>query len=179
MGRIEVRIIEGFNKRSGAIYAALEKGEFCVIGGVWDAASVSGLNMGQAEVGMRRLVLSTGGVQNKPGKVFPIDKQIYPHENGDVSYETLTSGDQVIYYAGSHVRLALNTYDGAVISGGTALGTDLYVNSTGWLGLSGGAAAAGAMSPIATLVGHEAVGTTKFFDGTALYNRDLIVIELL
>jgi len=172
-------MIEGINKRSGAIFGAYDRGVFCVIGGSFSAAQVAGLNMGQAEAGMIQLVLSTGGSQNKAGQIFPIDKHTYKHEESDSSYDTLVSGDQVIYYQGPGVRLAVGAYNASTISGGTAVGTELYVNTTGWLDTSGGASGAGTMAPIAILVGHEAVGTTKFFDDTALYTKAMIVIELL
>ena len=178
MSIIEPRMLEGINKKSGAIFGAYDRGEFCVIGGAFVAAQVAGLNMGQAEAGMIQLVRATGGNQNKAGQVFAIDKQTHKHEEGDSSYDTLVSGDQVIYYQGPGMRLAVDTYSAAVISGGTTVGTELYVNGSGWLDTSGGAAA-NTMAPIAILVGHEAVGTTKFFNDTALYTKDMIVIEML
>lgn len=173
---IEPRMIEGINKKYGAVYGAYKRGEWCVIGGDFSAAMVSGLNNGQAEAGMIRLVRATGGPQNKPGQVFPIDKLTFVHEGSDSDYETLSSGDQCIYYQGPGIRLATSMFNGSNISGGTALGTELYVNSTGWLDTAGGD---GASTPIATLVLHEAVGTTTYFNGTALYSCNMIVIELL
>ena len=178
MSIIEPRMIEGINKKSGAIFGAYDRGEFCVIRGSFSTAQVAGLNMGQAEAGMVQLERATGGNQNKPGQVFAIDKHTYKHEESDSAYDTLVSGDQVIYYQGPGLRLAVDTYSAAVISGGTAVGTELYANASGWLDTSGGAAA-NAMAPIALLVGHESVGTTKFFNNTALYTKDMIVIEML
>ena len=178
MSIIEPRMIEGINKKSGAIFGAYDRGEFCVINGSFSAAQVAGLNMGQAEAGMIQLVRSTGGAQNKAGQVFAIDKHTYKHEEGDSTYNTLDSGDQVIYYQGPGLRLAVDTYNAAVISGGTAVGTELYANASGWLDTSGGEVAA-SEAPIALLVGHESVGTTKFFNNTALYTKDMIVIEML
>ena len=179
MSIIEPRMIEGINKKSAAIFGAYDRGVFCVIRGSFTTAQVAGLNMGQAEAGMVQLERATGGNQNKPGQVYAIDKHTYKHEESDSAYDTLVSGDQVIYYQGPGLRLAVDTYSAAVIRCGTAVGTELYANASGWLDTSGGGATAGTMAPIALLVGHESVGTTKFFNNTALYTKDMIVIEML
>lgn len=179
MSIIEPRMFEGINKKSGAIFGAYDRGEFCVIRGSFSTAQVAGLNMGQAEAGMIQLERATGGTQNKAGQVFAIDKHTYKHEESDSSYDTLASGDQVFYYQGPGLRIAVDTYKATAISGGTVVGTQLYANASGWLDTSGGGATAGAMAPIALLVGYESVGTTKYFNSTALYTKDMIVIEML
>jgi len=172
---LEVRINVPENQNYGGIVAAYKKGEFVYISGTWTPAQVADLNMGQAEAGHERLTRCTGGALNIPGMVFPIDKHVYTEADSDSDYNTLTAGDLVIRY-GPGNRLATDCYQ-SDISGGTALGTKLYVNTTGWLSLSGHAAGEG--SPIAVLVSTETVGTTNYFNGTPLYSKDLIVYDLL
>lgn len=177
---IEPRIIIAENKRYGAVGAAsYTRGEFCVLSGSWSAARIASLEMGQAEVGMLRLIRSTGGHQNVIGKVFPIDKLTVLHEDGDSTYDTLSSGDQVMFFRGPS-QLATDCYNATNLSTSTAQGTDLYVNTTGWLDTSGGTAADSSDGvAIATLVRIHDVGTVNFFNGTPLYTKDLLVYDLL
>ena len=171
---IETRIVAKENKKSAGIYGAYTKGEFCIITDAWEAEQVTALTYGQAEAGMIRLVRSTGGTANNiRGKVYPIDKFIFINAESETDYDVLTSGDLAIYY--DRGRFATNIYDPSITTG-TTVGTSLYVNTTGWLSVSSLQQSGNA---IAVLVGHEVVGTTNYFNGTALYNKNMIVYDLL
>ena len=168
---IEVRIVPAEAKKSGAVYGAYKKGEFCVISGKFSASQVTSLVTGQASENELELTRSTGGTaQNIRGKVYPVDKLIFPTEHAETTYDTLASGDRVIYYTDG--QFATDCYD-STVSGTLAYGTSLYVNATGWLTKT----AAG--EPIATLVAYNTVGTGLHFNGTALYSKNLVTYEML
>ena len=174
---IEPRVIVPEGKRSGAIYGAYTKGEFVKISGSFSTAQVTSLNTGQASAGEIMLVRCTGGTaDNKTHRAFPIDKLIFAHENAETTYDTLSSGDRVIFY--TEGEFATNCYNVATTSGGTALGSLLYINTTGWLSVyDTGTSAVG--EPVAVLTGTATVGTDPNFDGTALYAKDFITYRLL
>lgn len=171
---IEVRIVPAEAKKSGAIYGAYVKGAFCVVNDRFTSANITAMADGshKASLGEIRLALCTGGTaQNtNPRMAYPIDALVFAPENSETSYDTMVSGDRVIYY--TEGTFATNCYD-TTISGETTLGTKLYVNTTGWL------TATEAGYPVAELVAYDTVGTTTTFNGTALYAKDLITYRLL
>lgn len=172
---IEPRIVPAEAKKSGAVYGAYKRGEFVRLYGAFAAGSVTSLNIGQASAGEIRLIRCTGGTAtNLKHRVFPIDKLTFKPEDSDTTYDTLVSGDRVMYFTDG--EFATNCYDGSITSS-TALGEALYCNTTGWLTTAGEPGGSG--EAIAVLVAYNAVGTDPHFNATALYAKDLITYRLL
>lgn len=170
---IEPRIVPAEAKKSGAVYGTYTRGSFCRIGPAFTAQSA--LNIGQAAAGEMKLILSTGGTGNNDrGRVFPIDKLTFMSEDGDSSYDTLASGDRVMYF--TEGEFATDCYDTS-ITVATELGTLLYTNTTGWLTVAGEPGGSG--DAIAILVAVNTVGTSPHFNATALYTKNLITYRLL
>jgi hypothetical protein len=172
---IEVRNCPAEAKMSGAVYGAYVRGTFCKIGSSFATAEVTTLHEGQANVGEAKLVKSIGSGECYVGRLFPIDKLTFQNENAETTYDTLASGDRVIYY--TEGTFATDCYVSTLSGEANDVGTMLYVNTTGFLTNSSPGGASDV--PIAQIVGWETVGTAEMFNGAALYARNLLVYRML
>jgi hypothetical protein len=170
---IEPRIVPAEAKMSAGINGAYTRGMFCKLSGKFTTAVG---NAGKAGAGEAKLILATGtDADNVKGLVYPIDKLTLLNEDSDSSYDTLASGDRVIYYtAGTFDTDQFNTTG---ITSSTAIGTKLFVQSDGKLNIESGTVASG--SAVAIFLKFNTVGTANEFNDSARYASNTITYRLL
>lgn len=170
---IEPRIVPAEAKMSAAINGAYTRGMFCKLSGKFSSAVG---HAGQAAAGEAKLILATGtSADNATGLLYPIDKLTLVPEYSDTDYDTLASGDRVIYYTAG--TFDTDQFNSAGITSSTTAGTKLFVQVDGKLSVESGTVCSG--TPVAVFIKYNTVGTAEEFNQSARYASDTITYRLL